>query len=178
MQLKVSVAIGIVGVGGWLGTPTAVADDMNCVPREGCNFFSPSAQHRLLAQCGGPSRLRRTRVLRNQFAAAVGSDGRVRFPSFFPCVGDSCMNGLTPDSPTLAYGQTARKARSPACQTPADSPVQSLPAAASPSPDRVSPQSGDPRRCVCESRAVPPGLMELIRLPIVLGLKSEGPQAN
>jgi hypothetical protein len=32
--------------------------------------------------------------------------------------------------------------------------------------------------CVRESGAMPPGLMELIRLPIVFGLNSEGPQAN
>jgi hypothetical protein len=109
VAVAVAVAIGIVVVGGWLGTPLAVADDMNCVPREGCNFFSPSgnigcslsaaAPHgsAALAYCGTSSPPQS--VVMDEYGS----------PSFFPCAGDSCMNGLTPDTPTLAYGQTARQ---------------------------------------------------------------------
>jgi hypothetical protein len=111
MQLNVAVAIGIVVVGGWLGTPRAVADDVTCVPREGCNFLSPSgnigcqldaaAPHgsAALAYCGTSSPPQ---------SVVMDEHG---FASFYPCDGVSCMTmtGLPPDAPTLAYGQTARQ---------------------------------------------------------------------
>jgi hypothetical protein len=113
MKPKV-VAVGIVMVGGWLATPPAGADDLPCVPRNGCNFQSPSGNISCSLSAGVPPG--------HQGSAALAYCGTSSppqsvvmdehgFASFYPCDGVSCITstGLTPDAPTLAYGQTARQ---------------------------------------------------------------------
>jgi hypothetical protein len=113
MKLKV-VVVGIVVVGGWLATPPAGADDLPCMPRNGCNFQSPSGNISCSLSAGVPPG--------HQGSAALAYCGtssppqsvvmdEYGSPGVYPCAGDDCLGdgNMAAGDPTLAYGQTARQ---------------------------------------------------------------------
>ena len=105
------VAIGIIVVGGWLGTPSAVADEGPCVPDSPCNFVSPSGniacQLAEAAHPGTQGSAASAYCQTNSPPQSVVLD-QYGSPTLVGCVQDSCTSQAGQGYPTLGYGQTAR----------------------------------------------------------------------
>lgn len=116
MRMLASLAAGVMAVAGCISlAPHAAADDLACTPRSPCNFLSPSGNIGCSLENGaapgtqGSAPLAYCGTVSPPQSVVLEQDGS---PSFFPCSNDTdprCLTGLTPDTPTLAYGQTARQ---------------------------------------------------------------------
>ena len=99
-----SIATGLIAAAGCLsGIPQAAADDLACYSDTACYFLSPSGNISCemhtdygpaSAYCQSNSSLQ---------SVTMDADGNIT-----PCTGDQCMGNPAGDTPTLAYGQTAR----------------------------------------------------------------------
>ncbi|MGO4446215.1 DUF6636 domain-containing protein [Mycobacterium sp. 2YAF39] len=100
-----SIATGFIAAASCLsGIPQAAADDLACFSDTSCFFLSPSANIscELHADDGQPA------SAYCQSNASVQSVSMDDSGNFTPCTGNQCMGDPAEDTPTLAYGQTAR----------------------------------------------------------------------
>jgi hypothetical protein len=111
MQHRAAVAIAIVVVGGWLGTPAAVADEGPCVPDSPCNFVSPSGniacQLTEAAHPGTQGSAAQAYCQTNSPPQSVMME-KYGDPTLVGCSGDSCTLQAGQGYPTLGYGQRAQ----------------------------------------------------------------------
>jgi len=104
VRVWVLTAAGLLAAAGCLGgTPQATADDLACFSATDCYFLSPSGNLSCemhtddgpaSAYCQSNSALQ---------SVMMDPDGTIT-----PCTGVQCMGDPALETPTLAYGQTAR----------------------------------------------------------------------
>lgn len=104
MRVLVSIATAMIAaVGLFGGMPQAAADDLACYSETSCYFLSPSGNLSCeMHTDDGPA----TAYCQSNSAiqsVTMNADGNIT-----PCTGDQCMGNPAEDTPTLAYGQTAR----------------------------------------------------------------------
>ena len=93
----------IVAWGCLSGMPQAAANDLNCFSGTRCYFLSPSRNISCeMHTDGGPA------SAYCQSASSIQSVSMNANGDFTPCSGNQCMGDPALDTPTLAYGQTAR----------------------------------------------------------------------
>lgn len=104
MRVLVSIATGLIAAAGCLGgIPQAAADDLACFSDTACYFLSPSANISCeLHADDGPASAYCQSASSTQ-SVSMDDNGNVT-----PCTGNQCMGDPASDTPTLAYGQTAR----------------------------------------------------------------------
>ena len=102
--MLLSIATGlIVAAGGLIGMPQASANDLACFSGTTCYFLSPSRNLSCeLHTDGGPAS---AYCQSNSAVQSVTMDAN---GNITPCSGNQCMGDPALDTPTLAYGQTAR----------------------------------------------------------------------
>ena len=93
----------IVAAGCLTGVPQAGAADLDCHSDTMCYFLSPTSNISCeLSTDGGPASAYCQSASSLQ-SVSMDADGNV-----VPCSGVQCMGDAAPETPTLAYGQTAR----------------------------------------------------------------------
>ena len=102
MLVTMTAAV-IIAAGCLCGIPQAAADDMPCFSDTSCYFLSPTGNLSCeMHTDSGPA----TAYCQSNSAiqsVTMDADG-----SITPCAGNQCMGDPAGDTPTLAYGQTAR----------------------------------------------------------------------
>jgi hypothetical protein len=104
MRMLVSIATGVIVAAGCLmGMPQASANDLACFSGTRCYFVSPSRNLSCeMHTDGGPAS---AYCQSNSAVQSVTMDAN---GNITPCIGNQCMGDPAMDTPTLAYGQTAR----------------------------------------------------------------------
>jgi hypothetical protein len=104
MRVLVSIATAlIVSAGGLIGMPQAAANDLACFSGTTCYFLSPSRN--LSCEMHTDSGPASAYCQSNSAVQSVMMDAN---GNITPCSGNQCMGDPALDTPTLAYGQTAR----------------------------------------------------------------------
>lgn len=97
------MATAVIAAAGLCGIPQAAAADMACYSDTSCYFLSPTGNLSCemhtdygpaSAYCQSNSAIQ---------SVTMDTDGNIT-----PCTGNQCMGDPAGDTPTLAYGQTAR----------------------------------------------------------------------
>jgi len=105
-----SLAAGLIAAAGCLvGPPQAAATDLACTPGQGCFFLSPTGNISCELDEAAPPGTQGSAAL--AYCQSYSPTQSVRLDpdgSITPCAGDSCMGDPPENTPTLAYGQTAR----------------------------------------------------------------------
>ncbi|WP_407662944.1 hypothetical protein [Mycolicibacterium helvum] len=102
MLLSTATAL-VIAAGCLIGLPQANASDLTCFSGTTCSFVSPSRNLscEMHTDGGPPSAYCQS----NSAVQSVSMDANGHFT---PCSGNQCMGDPALDTPTLAYGQTAR----------------------------------------------------------------------